>query len=57
MKRKVKVILNGKVSEGEVTVRDLDHFNIQLNNPSKVFKDKTKYTRKQKHKNKNFLMY
>ena len=54
MKRKIKVIdkVSNKVEEHEVEVRNLDHFNVQLRNKSHVFRDKTKYNRKQKHKNK-----
>lgn len=52
MKRKIKVTdkTTGKVTEGEVEIRNLDHFNVQLHTKPAVFKDKTKYTRKQKHK-------
>lgn len=52
MKRKIKVVDNitGKTTEGEVEIRNLDHFNVQLNTKAVVYKDKTKYTRKQKHK-------
>lgn len=51
MKKKIKVTLNGKTIEGEVEIRNLDHFNAQKNIKSQVFRDKTKYNRKVKHKN------
>lgn len=45
---------NGKIEEEkfEKNIRNELHFEIQKNNSAKVFKDKTKYSRKQKHKNK-----
>lgn len=52
MKRKVKITLNGKTSEHEYNVRNLDHFEVQKNTRMNIFRDKTKYTRKIKHKNK-----
>ena len=36
----------------DITVRNEMHFNIQKNTKAQVYKDKTKYTRKKKHKNK-----
>ena len=51
MKKKIKVTLNGKTIEGEVEIRNLDHINAQKNIKSQVFRDKTKYNRKVKHKN------
>ena len=55
MKRKIRITdnISGKVIEREVTVRNYDHLLAQINNRHKVFKDKTKYTRKVKHKGKN----
>lgn len=52
MKRKIKIIDNvsNKVIEGEVELRNLDHFNVQLKTRAHIFKNKKKYTRKQKHK-------
>ena len=55
MKRKIKVTLNGKTTQGEVEIRNLDNFKVQLNTKAGVFKDKTKYTRKVKHKKKEGL--
>ena len=36
----------------DLTIRNEMHFNVQKNTKAQVFKDKTKYTRKRKHKNK-----
>lgn len=54
MKRKIKIIDNvsGKVIEEETEIRNLDHFEVQLKERAHVFRDRTKYTRKVKHKNK-----
>lgn len=52
MKQKVKVIdkVSGKTIEGQTELRRLDHFEIQRKNRMNIFRDKTKYTRKCKHK-------
>lgn len=52
MKQKVKVIdkVSGKTIEGQTELRRLDHFEIQKRNRMNIFRDKTKYTRKRKHK-------
>ena len=52
MKRKVKVVDNvtGKVLEGEVEIRNQDHFEIQKKTRMNIFRDRTKYNRKRKHK-------
>lgn len=53
MKRKIKVKdFNGKVTENEVEVPNKFHFEVQRNTRMNIFRDKTKYTRKQKHKKK-----
>lgn len=54
MKIKVKVTdnISGKVKTGEVTVRQRDHLEAQIKYPHRVQRDRTKYTRKTKHKNK-----
>lgn len=54
MKIKVKVTdnISGKVKTGEVTVRQRDHLEAQIKYPHRVQRDRTKYTRKAKHKNK-----
>lgn len=55
MKTKVKLKdFDGKVIEGEVNVPNKFHFEVQKNTRMNIFRDKTKYTRKQKHKKKNF---
>ena len=51
MKRKIKVTLDNKTIEGEVEMRNLDHFNVQRTTRAQVFRDRTKYSRKVKHKN------
>lgn len=52
MKRKVKLLdkINNKVIESEINVRNILHFEVQKNTRAQIFKDKTKYTRKVKHK-------
>ena len=54
MKRKIKVTLDNKTIEGEVEIRNLDHFNVQRTTRAQIFRDKTKYNRKRKHKNKDY---
>lgn len=47
---------NGKITlhinPNDLTIRNEMHFEVQRNTKAQVFKDKTKYTRKRKHKNK-----
>ena len=54
MKTKIKITnnisKNNQTKEIEVNVRNKEHLQIQINNPSKIFKNKKKYTRKIKHK-------
>lgn len=51
MKKKIKISdFNGKEKEFEINVRNEQHFQIQLKNPSRIFKNKKKYSRKIKHK-------
>lgn len=55
MKQKIKIIDKtvGKTLEGEVVLRDEDHFQTQLKTRSNVFKPKKgkgSFSRKQKHK-------
>ena len=40
------------ISLQDLTLRNEMHFEVQRNTKAQVFKDKTKYTRKRKHKNK-----
>ena len=53
MKQKVKFVdeIHNKVTEKEVVIPNKMHLDAQIRYPSKVFKNKKKYTRKQKHKN------
>ena len=56
MKQKIRIHdnIHGKVVEKEVVMRNTDHFAVQLKNRANIFKDKTKYTRKIKHKKREF---
>lgn len=58
MKAKVKITnnisKNNQTKEVEVTVRNKEHLQIQLHNPTKIFKNKKKYTRKLKHKDNSY---
>ena len=47
---KLRFKFNGKVIEKEV--RNLLHFEVQKSTRANIFRNKKKYTRKQKHKNK-----
>lgn len=60
MKQKIRVTFNGKTIEGEKTIRNLDHFEIQLKTRAHTFKTKKgkgSYTRKSKHKNLDFWFF
>ncbi len=48
--KKDKNILH--ISSKDLKVRNEMHFDVQRKTRANVFKDKTKYTRKRKHKNK-----
>ena len=50
MKRKIKVTLNGKTTQGEVEVRNTLHLEVQKSTRAHIFRDRTKYSRKVKHK-------
>lgn len=51
MKRIIKIKdANGKTTQGEMSIRNTLHFDIQRNTHSFVFKNKKAYTRKEKHK-------
>lgn len=54
MKTKVRIVdkIHGKVLEKEVSVPNKAHLDAQIKFKSAVFRDRTKYTRKIKHKNK-----
>ena len=53
MKRKIRIVdnISKKVVEKEVVIPDKAHLDAQIRYPMCVFKDKTKYTRKTKHRN------
>lgn len=57
MKQKIKIIdnvsKNKKTIESEYEIRNYDHLLAQIKYPHRVFRDKTKYSRKEKHKGKN----
>ena len=55
MKQKIKIVdnISKKVVEQEVEMPSKDHLAAQIKYPTRVYKDKTKYTRKQKHRNRN----
>ena len=55
MKQKVKMIdnINNKVIEKEFEIPNKAHLDAQIRYPARVCRDKTKYTRKQKHRNRN----
>lgn len=47
MKKKITITIKPE----DVKVRNELHFNVQKTTRANIFKDKTKYTRKKKHKN------
>lgn len=55
MKQKIKMTdnLNNKVVEKEITIPNKMHLDAQIKYRANVHKDKTKYTRKQKYRNRN----
>lgn len=46
--------INNETIIREVKIRNLEHFEAQKRLRANIFKDKTKYTRKQKHKKRLF---
>lgn len=51
MKQKLRVTdVNGKTKEGEIEIPNKAHLEAQIKYPARVWKDKKKYNRKQKHK-------
>ena len=46
MKRKIKVICDGKTTEGEIEIRNTLHFEVQKITRAHVFENKRKYNRK-----------
>lgn len=55
MKQKVKMVdnINNKVIEKEFEIPNKMHLDAQIKYRANVFRDKTKYSRKQKHRNRN----
>ena len=55
MKQKIKIVDNikHKVIESEYEIPDKMHLDAQIRYPARVYRDRTKYTRKQKHRNRN----
>ena len=55
MKQKIKMTdnINNKVVEKEIEIPNKMHLDAQIKYRANVFRDKTKYTRKQKHRNRN----
>ena len=53
MKRKIKIVnsIHNKVVEKEVEIPNKEHLDAQIRYSMRVYKDKTKYTRKTKHRN------
>ena len=53
MKRKIRIVdnISSKVVEKEVEIPNKAHLDAQIRNPMRIYKDKTKYTRKTKHRN------
>lgn len=56
MKQKIIIHdnINDKIIIKEIKVRNLEHFEIQKKMRANKFKDKTKYSRKQKYKERLF---
>lgn len=52
MKRKIRVVdnINNKIIESAIIIPDKAHLEAQIRYPHLVQRDKTKYTRKIKHK-------
>lgn len=51
MKKKIRVIgIDGKTLEKEYNTRNYEMYQESLKHKSQTFRDKTKYTRKEKHK-------
>ena len=52
MKQKIKVVdkVTGKVLEGEIEIRNQDHFEVQKKTRAHIFRNRKLYNRKRKHK-------
>ena len=55
MKQKIRIVdnISNKVVEKEVVISDKAHLETQIRYPARVHRDKTKYTRRTKHRNRN----
>ena len=55
MKQKIRIVdnINHKVIESEKEIPNKMHFETQIRYRANVYRDRTKYTRKQKHRNHN----
>ena len=53
MKRKIRIVdnISKKVVENEVNIPNKMHLDAQIRYRANIYKDKTKYTRKTKHRN------
>ena len=53
MKQKIRIVdnISSKVVEKEVEIPNKAHLDAQIRYPMRIYKDKTKYTRKTKHRN------
>ena len=54
-KQKIRIVdnINHKVIESEKEIPNKMHFEAQIRYRANVYRDRTKYTRKQKHRNRN----
>lgn len=50
MKKKLRITIKPE----DIKVRNELHFNVQRNTRANIFRDRTKYSRKRKHKNKDY---
>ena len=55
MKQKIRIVdnISNKVVETEVVMSNKAHLDAQIRCPMRIYKNKTKYTRKSKHRNRN----
>ncbi len=55
MKQKIRIVdnINHKIIESEKEIPNKMHFEAQIRYRANVYRDRTKYTRKQKHRNHN----
>ena len=59
MKRKIRIVdnISKKVVEKEVNIPNKMHLDAQIRYRANIHKDKTKYTRKTKHRNRQDYWY